>query len=101
MFADDLLLANERLSRFAIDLSHDLHQPLFALGGYLELLHTVPSLESEPRKWITRALTIHHELVSAVDDLRRGTVTPEMSLSLGHINSSGRTGGKVRLRPGQ
>jgi signal transduction histidine kinase len=69
--ADCVALVNERLADLAHKLSHDLHQPLFALGGFLELLDTVPSLDADAREWVRRARSCHERLVSTVDDLVR------------------------------
>jgi signal transduction histidine kinase len=69
--ADCLALVEERVADLAHKLSHDLHQPLFALGGFLELLASVPSLDDDAREWVRRARRCHERLVSAVDDLTR------------------------------
>ena len=64
-------LVNERVADLVHKLSHDMHQPLFALGGFLELLDTIPTLDADAREWIRRARSCHERLVSAVDDLVR------------------------------
>jgi signal transduction histidine kinase len=69
--ADCLALVNGRVAEVANKLAHDMHQPLFALGGFLELLSSVASLDDDAREWIRRARSCHERLVSAVDDLTR------------------------------
>jgi PAS domain S-box-containing protein len=69
--------ANVRLAGFASALSHDLHQPLAALGAYLDLLveQRTADLDADAANWLAGA---HHsagilrDAVSALRDTAQG-----------------------------
>jgi PAS domain S-box-containing protein len=68
--ADDLTEANGRLRAFAHQLSHELQQPLTAVGGFLHLLDRAGGLAEEPREWLACATRGQRRLTEAVDALR-------------------------------
>lgn len=74
--ATELTDANGRLRAFAHRVSHDLQQPLTALGGFLHLLdaHRAAELGEEAHDWVLTAMRAQRRLVEAVDALLRTAV---------------------------
>jgi PAS domain S-box-containing protein len=71
--AADLLAANERLSSLGATLSHDLQQPLVALGGFLHLLGTrgFDASDADAKEWVEAAARSQRRLSDAVQALAR------------------------------
>ena len=68
---DALEAANGRLAEFASTLSHDLQQPLSALGGFLALFlqHRGDQLDDDAALWLAAVERSHRSLVDAVKAL--------------------------------
>jgi len=81
--AEFLADANERLASFASTLSHDLNQPLVALGGFLDLLitHRADKLDADGAVWLTAANRAAHNLRDAVDALRANAESAPVQLT--------------------
>jgi PAS domain S-box-containing protein len=69
----ELREANERLRAFAHRLSHDLQQPITALGGFLHLLQGAVE-DGDAGDWVVAANRSQRRLVEAVDALLRTAV---------------------------
>lgn len=70
--AADLLAANERLSSLGATLSHDLQQPIVALGGFLHLLaNHAGGLDADAKQWVEAADRSQRRLTDAVQALAR------------------------------
>ena len=67
----ELEAANSRLTEFASTLSHDLQQPLSALGGFLALFlqHRGDQLDDDAALWLGAAERSHRSLVDIVKAL--------------------------------
>lgn len=74
--AEELAASNDRLSQFAHSLSHDLAQPLAALGGFLMLLQDFvgPKLDEDAQSWLEAANRSQVRLVNAVEGLLKSAV---------------------------
>jgi signal transduction histidine kinase len=71
--AADLVAANERLSSLGATLSHDLQQPLVALGGFLHLLSTRRGdvFDADAKSWVEASVRSQQRLSDAVQALAR------------------------------
>jgi len=81
--AVELAETNDRLARFASSLSHDLQQPLTALGGFLHLLaeHGGVDREGPPGEWLDAAQRTHRRLADAVHALLDTSLGTEVAVA--------------------
>ncbi|MCM3500644.1 ATP-binding protein [Microbacterium sp. P26] len=81
----DLIESNEQLEHFAVQVSHDLRNPLTALTGFLELAADSPEMVDAPRaaQSLARAEAAAGRMTSMVTDLldfaRMGGARPHMT----------------------
>ncbi|WP_307209876.1 MULTISPECIES: sensor histidine kinase [Microbacterium] len=81
----DLIESNEQLEHFAVQVSHDLRNPLTALAGFLELAADSPEMVDAPRaaQSLARAEAAAGRMTSMVTDLldfaRMGGARPHIT----------------------
>jgi len=81
----DLIESNEQLEHFAVQISHDLRNPLTALAGFLELAADSPEMVDAPRaaQSLARAEAAAGRMTSMVTDLldfaRMGGARPHIT----------------------
>ncbi len=81
----DLAESNAQLEQFAVQVSHDLRNPLTALSGFLELAADSPEMAAAPRAAhsLERAEAAAHRMTSMVTDLldfaRMGGARPQFT----------------------
>lgn len=82
--ASYLVDANGRLSFLASTLTHDLQQPLAALGGFLHLLanHRAEALDADGKEWLDAASRTFRRLTEAVEALARTALGAPVELEI-------------------
>jgi PAS domain S-box-containing protein len=74
--------ANGRLATFAGSVSHDLQQPLTALGGFLHLLAAHgDGIDGDAAAWLEAALRSHRRVTDAVHALVETAIGSEVELA--------------------
>ncbi|MGX5682522.1 sensor histidine kinase [Schumannella luteola] len=93
--AEELRRSNEQLGQFASQVSHDLRNPLTALGGFLELAEDDPGLEQAPMaaESVARARSVASRMTDMVVDLlayarAEGARPQRVAVDLGELTNA-------------